>query len=153
MYKISTQGTLDDEFTLAPLQSDHPHYRETCFECHCLGHLRANCPYYECSHCLNFSPGHSQHHFPCHPTPPPFSSSSSSSSGNSPIIHCSTLCHSNRMIPANTSAPQSNWHTQVWNSCSHSPNRNTMVNADYDDSPWDTDGDTNISSFPFYRDF
>ena len=59
IYEISTRGTLDGEFTYAPLCADHPRYRETCYQCHCLGHLWANCPYYECPHCLQFSPGHS----------------------------------------------------------------------------------------------
>ena len=77
MYEISTCGTLDGEFTLAPLYSDHPHYRETCFKCHCHGHLQANCSYYEYSHYLCFNPGHSQHHCPHCPVSPPSLSSSS----------------------------------------------------------------------------
>ena len=112
IYEISTQGTLDGKFTLTPLQSDHPRYRETYFKYHCLGHLRANYSYYKCPHCLNFSPGHFQHHCSHHPTSPPSLFSSLSSLENPPIIHCSTLCHSYRMIPANTSIPQGNWHTQ-----------------------------------------
>ena len=151
MYEISTQETLDGEFTLTSLQSDHPHYRETCFECHCLGHLWANCPYYKCPHYLNFSPDHSQCHFPCHLTSPP--SLSSSSLGNSPIICCSTLCYSNRMISTNTSASWGNWHTWVWDSCSCSSNQYSTVDFDYNDSSWSTDGDTNISSSSSYRDF
>ena len=153
MYEISTQGTLDNEFTLAPLQSDYPHYRETCFRCHCLGHLQANCPYYKCPHCINFSPGHSQHHCPHCPASPLSLSLSSSSLGNSPIICHSTLYCSNRITPANASAPQGNWCTQVWDSCSCSSNRYTMVDSDSDDSPQGTDGDTNISSSSSYRDF
>ena len=142
MYEISTYGILDGKFTLTPLQSDHPCYRETCFECHCLGHLQATCPYYEYPHCLCFSPGHFQHHCPHCPTSPP--SSSLSFSGNSPIIHCSTLHCFNRMILINTSAPSDNWHTQVQDSCSCSPNRYSTVDFDYDNSSWDMDGDTNI---------
>ena len=135
MYEISTQGILDGKFTLAPLQSDHPCYRKICFKYHCLGHLQANCPYYECPYCLNFSPGHSQHHCPHYPILPPSSSSSSFFSGNSPIIHCSTLHCSNRMIPANASISQGSWCTQVQDCCSCSPNRYTTVDSDYDDFP------------------
>ena len=151
MYEISTQGTLDSEFTFIPLQSNHPHYRKTCFKCHCLGYLWANCPYYECPHYLSFSPGYFQHHCPHHPTSP--LSSFLSSLGNSPIIHHSTLHHSNRMISTNTSVPQGNWCTQVQDSHSHSPNRYSTVDSDYDDSPWGADRDTNISGSPSYRDF
>ena len=143
--------TLDGKFTLTPLQSDHPHYKETYFKCHCLGHFQANCPYYKCPYCLNFSPGYSQHHCPCHPTSPP--STSTSSSGNSPIICHSMLHCSNRMISANASAPQGNWYTWIWDSCSHSPNRYHTVDFDYNNSLWSTDEDTNISSSPSYRDF
>ena len=151
MYEINIQGTLDGEFTLALLQYDHPCYRETCFKCHCLGYCQATCLYYEYSHCLCFSPGHSQCCCPHHPASP--LSLSSSSLGNSPIIYCSILYYFNRMISANTSAPQGNWYTQVQNSYSHSPNRYSTIDSNYNNSPWGVDGDTNISSSPSYRDF
>ena len=107
MYEISTRGTLDGKFTNASLCADHPHYQETCYQCHYLGHLWANCPYYKCPHCLQFSPGHSQHS--CHCRPP--SSFSSTSSVNPPVIHHSAC--SQCMIPTNACPPRGNWHTRV----------------------------------------
>ena len=147
MYEISTRGTLDSEFTNAPLHADHPRYWETCYQCHCLGHLQANCPYYECPHCLQFSPGHSQHS--CHHHPP--SPSSSTSSVDSPVI-CRSAC-SQRMIPTNAHPPRGNWHTCVQNSRSSSPNQFTLVDSDYDNEAWGPDGNTNIIGSPSYRDF
>ena len=147
MYEISTRGTLDGEFTNAPLRADHPHYRETCYQCHCLGHLRANCPYYKCPHYLQFSPGHSQRS--CHHHPP--SPSSSTSSVNPPVICHST--HFQHMIPTNAHPPRGNWHTCIQNSCSSSPNQFTLVDSDYDDKAWGPDGNTNITGSPSYRDF
>ena len=107
MYEISTRGTLNSEFTDIPLHTDHPHYWETCYQCHCLGHLQANYPYYECPHYLQFSPGHSQHS--CHHCPP--FPSSFTSSVNPLIICCSA--HSQCIISTNAHPPRGNWHIHV----------------------------------------
>ena len=147
MYEISTRGTLDGEFTNASLRSDHPHYQETCYQYHCLGHLRANCPYYECPHCLQFNPGHSQHHYYCHPPSP----SSSSSSLNEPITVQHPTC-SLCMVPTNAHSPKGNWHTRTYNSRSCSPNRVSFNDSDSDNDVWGSDGHINITGSPSHRD-
>ncbi|KAF9235992.1 hypothetical protein BU15DRAFT_77394 [Melanogaster broomeanus] len=47
-----------------PLTPSHPHYRETCYHCHHLGHIRIRCLYYECPLCKRFCPGHTQTNCP-----------------------------------------------------------------------------------------
>ena len=50
-HEVQTTGTLHGIPIDAPLPCTHPHYHETCFECHHLGHIRANCQWYVCPVC------------------------------------------------------------------------------------------------------
>ena len=50
-HKVQTTGTLHSIPINAPLPHTHLHYHETCFECHHLGHIHANCQWYICPTC------------------------------------------------------------------------------------------------------
>ena len=43
-----------------PLTPSHPCYRESCFACQRIGHIRIHCHYYQCPTCLEWAPGHTQ---------------------------------------------------------------------------------------------
>ena len=43
-----------------PLTPSHPRYRESCFACQRIGHIRIHCHYYQCPTCLEWAPGHTQ---------------------------------------------------------------------------------------------
>ena len=80
-HEVQTTGTLHGIPIDAPLPHTHPRYHETCFECHHLGHIRANCQWYICPVCKVNRPGHPQHRCPLnHRTSQPSSLSSSLSS-------------------------------------------------------------------------
>ena len=68
----------------ASLSRDHPRYSETCFQCRKLGHIRINCPLYQCPTCFKWSPGHVQARCPLRRRIPSRQASSSSSSGGGP---------------------------------------------------------------------
>ena len=51
-----------------PLTPSHPRYRELCFACRQLGHVRVNCHYYQCPTCLKWAPGHTQGRCPSNRT-------------------------------------------------------------------------------------
>ena len=75
----TAQTELDRLQGTAPLLPTHPKYSDTCFQCHHLGHLRTNCPVYQCPLCLHWAPGHPQMRCPLRRrTNPPTSSSSTS---------------------------------------------------------------------------
>ena len=57
----------------------HSKYSDACFQCHRLGHLRMNCPVYQCPLCLHWDPGHAQMCCPLRRRSPPPTSSSSTS--------------------------------------------------------------------------
>ena len=48
-----------------PLTPSHPHYRDACFTCRRLGHIRVNCRYYQCPGCLEWALNHTQSRCPC----------------------------------------------------------------------------------------
>lgn len=50
-HEVQTSGTLHGIPIDAPLPHTHPRYQETCFECHHLGHICANCQWYICPTC------------------------------------------------------------------------------------------------------
>ena len=47
-HEVQTTSTLHGIPINAPLPHIHPCYRETCFECHHLGHICTNCQWYVC---------------------------------------------------------------------------------------------------------
>ena len=102
-HEVQTTGTLHGIPIDAPLPCTHPHYHETCFDCHHLGHICTNCQWYICPMCKVNRPGHPQHHCPLnHHTS--WSSSLSSSSFSShpcPI----PPPHSHRMVPDTSRRP------------------------------------------------
>ena len=50
-HEVQTTGILHGIPIDAPLPCTHLHYHETCFECHHLGHICANCQWYVCPMC------------------------------------------------------------------------------------------------------
>ena len=75
---VVSQGT-------SPLPPSHPKYSDACFQCHHLGHIRTECPVYQCPLCLHWSPGHAQKRCPLRrPTKPKSSSSSSAATSSHP---------------------------------------------------------------------
>src|SRR4029077_1770168 len=63
-HEVDTTGTIHGEPIDAPLSRNHPRYRESCFECHYLGHIRIHCRWYVCPICKVSRPGHPQRRCP-----------------------------------------------------------------------------------------
>ena len=90
-----TQTELDHLQGTIPLMPSHPKYSDACFQCHRLGHLRTNCPIYQCPLCLHWAPGHAQIHCPLRRRSDPPTSSSSTS----PASCCSASSGQPRPVP------------------------------------------------------
>ena len=149
------QGTI-------PLVPSHPKYSDACFQCHHLGHLRMNCPVYQCPLCLHWAPGHAQMRCPlCRHSNPP-----TSSSATSPASCCSAsseqprlvppprssrrpCCQTARITPYSNSGCRRGHHTLYPKECGGTTRPNTS------DEEYDGAAKANITGFPGgeYRDY
>ena len=141
-HEVDTTGTIHGIPIDAPLSRTHPHYHESCFKCHHLGHIRIHCQWYVCPICKVNRPGHPQRRCPLgRPRSRPSLSSLSSSSQPCPI----PPSRSQRMVPENS-------RIRHRNPCSRSPPRSRSPLEDFE---YDNIAIANMTGSPIssYNDF